>query len=472
MANYTTNLILRTDKRNTKGEQPVILTISVSNQLRKLSTGVSVHPTLWDPEEKKVFYLNLRDAKKAFKEYLKSNPMIKLPEDAIKSLNDTFLNNLPLVNDVKRLNDAIQEVKKAVEDIAQRFEFDGIAYSSEMIVKAYKDSSKPKVRKEAPNDYFFDFLEKYIQENEPIRAKGSLQVYKSLRTHLTNYQKAKRVKIRFDKMDVAFMRSFQSFLIQWSEINPNTQRIKSLNNVTIAKQLSSIKTVLTYAKREGIEVKGNYKDFSIKKQKLEVVALTEREFQSLYNLDLSKNERLDKVRDIFCFSCVTGLRHSDIKQLQHDHVSKTEIQITVTKTKEPLRIPLNKYSIEILNKYKTNPKPLPVMSQQRLNEYLKELCKKAEINDPIEIVRYQGADRVSTMHPKYELISIHNGRKTFATLSLEKGMNAETVMKLGGWSDYKSFSRYVNITENVKRKAMANAWGAPEVMKVIKSKAN
>lgn len=467
MANYTTNLMLRTDKRNTKGEQPVILTISVSNQLKKLSTGISVHPVLWDVEEKKIIHLNLRDAKKAFKEYLKSDLMRHLPEDISKSLTDTFLNNLPLANDVKRLNDALQETKKAIEDISHRFELDGIKYSSEMVIDAYKESIKPKVKKEAPNDFIFDFLDKYIEDNEPIRAKGSLQVYKSLKTHLENYQKAKRTKIRLDKMDTAFMRSFQSFLIGWSKTNKNTKRVTTLNNITIAKQLSSIKTVLAYAKAEGVEVIGNYKEYEIKKQKLEVVALTFGEFNALIDLDLSNNERLDKVRNIFIFSCVTGLRYSDIKQLEHDHIGKTAIRITVTKTKDPLKIPLNKYSLEVLAKYKDDPKPLPPISNQRLNEYLKEVCELAEINTPIEIVRFKGAERIATIYPKWQLLSIHNGRKTFATLSLEKGMGAEEVMEIGGWSDYKSFKRYVNITENVKRKAMSKAWGDPIIMKAV-----
>lgn len=438
----------RMDKVRKDGKTFLRVSYSLHRQRKIVSTNIYLLPFLWDNISEQVKYMNKRDARRL-------HPGI-----------DFIV--FPNQHDVDILNNQILEIRKTFAEIENTFIKKKQVFNTSMVIDEYNRQLDKPTERELPNDFFFDFLEKYINENEPIRAKGSLQVYKSLRTHLTNYQKTKRVKVRFDKMDVGFMRSFQSFLIQWEEVNPNTKRVKTLNNVTIAKQLSSIKTVLTYAKREGIEVKGNYKDFSIKKQKLEVVALTEREFQSLINLDLSKNERLDKVRDLFCFSCVTGLRHSDLKQLQHDHISQTEIQITVTKTKEPLRIPLNKYSLEILNKYKESPKPLPAMSQQRLNEYLKELCKLAEINDPIEIVRFKGAERITSMHPKYELISIHNGRKTFATLSLEKGMNAETVMKLGGWSDYKSFSRYVNITENVKRKAMANAWGEPVVMKMVK----
>ena len=105
--------------------------------------------------------------------------------------------------------------------------------------------------------------------------------------------------------------------------------------------------------------------------------------------------------------------------------------------------------------------PLPMISNQKFNKYLKELCKLAEINDPIEIIRYKGATKQSTIYPKYEVISAHTGRKTFATLSLEKGIPAETVMKITGHADYKSFQRYVKVTEERKRNEMQRAWGAP-----------
>jgi integrase len=105
--------------------------------------------------------------------------------------------------------------------------------------------------------------------------------------------------------------------------------------------------------------------------------------------------------------------------------------------------------------------PLPVISNQKLNDYIKELCKEAKLNDPIEIVRFKGDKRVATVYPKYDLISIHVGRKTFVTLSLAKEMTAEEVMKISGHEDYQSFKRYVNVTETRKKESMQKAWGSP-----------
>lgn len=223
-----------------------------------------------------------------------------------------------------------------------------------------------------------------------------------------------------------------------------------------------------YAKHHGIEINATYQNFKIKRETLEVIALTQTEFDDLYSLNLSDNKRLEQVRDVFCFSCVTGLRYSDLKQLRKEHIKENEICLTVTKTKERLIVPLTEYSLNILSKYQDLNKPLPVISSQNMNYYIKELAEKAGINEEVEIVRYRGVKREAIVYPKYELISVHTGRKTFVTLSLEKGMSAEEVMTITGHSDYKSFKRYVKITEERKKVVMLKAWGEPKsVLKVV-----
>ena len=286
-------------------------------------------------------------------------------------------------------------------------------------------------------------------------------MYKTLKRHLQNYQATTKQVIRPDKLDYAFVQSFQSFLINWEEIHKTTSTVRKLNNITIAKQLTTLKSLLNYAKRKGIEINNGYKDFIIKREKLEVIALTQKEFDALFNLDLSKDKRLDQVRDVFFFSCVTGFRYSDLEQLRREHIKESEIRLTVKKTKEALIVPLNVYSKAILEKYKEQVYPIPVISNQKFNKYIKELCEKADINESLEIIRFRGAEKISNIYPKYKVISAHTGRKTFATLSLEKGIPAETVMKITGHADYKSFQRYVKITEERKRNEMQQAWGAP-----------
>jgi hypothetical protein len=84
-----------------------------------------------------------------------------------------------------------------------------------------------------------------------------------------------------------------------------------------------------------------------------------------------------------------------------------------------------------------------MISNQKLNDYIKEFCKLAGNNEMIKIVRLRGIKKESITYPKYELIGCHNGRKTIVTLSLEKGMSAEQVMGCIGHRDYQNFKRYI-----------------------------
>ncbi|SHM88391.1 Site-specific recombinase XerD [Cyclobacterium lianum] len=431
---------LRRDLKNKRGEQPLTLLIHLASQRRKIATGINLVPELWSLEDQQILNLTTK---------------LKI------QLQKKYGDNLPNKQSLIQCQDDLIDLKNRVRKIEEDFRSKGITYSVEMLVEKIRGSNTVKIKKEEPNNLVYDFIDRYIQEHELTRVKGSLVVYKSLKYHLKNYEAKTRTKIRFDKIDYTFMQSFQNFLIGWEKVHETTGTVNTLNNITIAKQLSTLKTFLGYAKRLGIKVNDGYKDFSIKRDKLEVIALTQMELDLLFNYNLQLNKRLDQVRDVFCFSCATGFRFSDLQQLKREHIKDMEIRLTIKKTKEPLIVPLNRYSKDILKKYEELASPLPMISNQKFNKYVKELCKLAGIDDPIEIIRYKGASKQSTIYRKHEIISAHTGRKTFATLSLEKGIPAETVMKITGHADYKSFQRYVKVTEERKRNEMQKAWGAP-----------
>src|SRR5690606_24703110 len=94
------------------------------------------------------------------------------------------------------------------------------------------------------------------------------------------------------------------------------------------------------------------------------------------------------------------------------------------------------------------------------------LCQLAEIDEPIEIVRSKGAISEANVYPKWELISCHSSRKTFVTLSLERGMKAEEIMPITGHKSYESFKRYLNVTKDASKTALLNAWGV-RTLKVV-----
>ncbi|MFZ4058948.1 MAG: phage integrase SAM-like domain-containing protein [Ferruginibacter sp.] len=436
----TISFELRKNKTNKKGLAPIRLIFQIRQQRKFHSIGQSILPQCWDNEKQEAIYIDKKTAKK-------THPAIDY---------DLFFLESEVIEFNRTLFDKIQATKK----ITDRFILDKVAFTAEMVIFKLNGELKPTTKKAEPTNLLFDYIDKYIKDNKATRQAGSLTVYRSMKNHLLAYQNETKKKVTFDKIDYSFFQSFQNFLIgRTKEIKSTGATVPMLNNTTIAKQLSTIKTFLNYAAREGIEVSDKYKGFKISKEKLEVIALTNDEFENLYYLDLSNNERLAKVRDIFCFSCCTGFRYSDLKQLSRTHIKDEEIILTTIKTNMELNVPLTPLSKAILAKYKAKRKPLPMITNQRLNLYLKELCQLAGINDEIEIVRYRGVKRDAIIYKKYEKIGVHCGRKTFATLSLEKGMSTQQVMAIGGWEDYKSFARYVHVTNKLKSVAMAKAWG-------------
>jgi len=433
---------LRKDWKNKNGEHPIVLNIHQDSERRKLATGVKLWPELWDAE----------------------NQQIIIPSDRrMDQLRKKYDHESVLKKDLHDYQSVLAVMLQKLNDIVTRHRLDNNPITLDILISEYNsDEDNPGGSNRKIKVNVYDFIDKYIEDHELSRAKGSIVVYKSLRKHLKNFEKTRKKKITFEEMDYDFMLAFKNHLLSWETTHPKTGTVTQLGNTSISKQLGTLKTFLGYAKRRGIKVNSGFRDFSVKKDKLEVIALTEQELNKILNLDLSKNARLRRVRDVFCFSCATGLRYSDLVQLKREHIKPNEIRLTIKKTREPMIIPLNKISADILKKYEWRADPLPIISNQKFNNYIKEIGQLAELNEDIEIIRYRGAEKISQVHKKYDLISAHTGRKTFVTLSLEKGIPAEAVMKITGHSDYKSFQRYVNVSEQRKKNEMERAWGRPD----------
>ena len=151
---------------------------------------------------------------------------------------------------------------------------------------------------------------------------------------------------------------------------------------------------------------------------------------------------------------------SDTSALNESNITDDAITLTIQKTRASnTRIPLNRFSKAILKKYKgTIHEPLPIISQQKFNKYIKECCQMAEINTQITITRYIGQRRVDKTVSKYQLITSHTARKTFVTNSLVLGMKEMVVRNITGHKKEESFRRYVKIAEDLKRSEMDNTW--------------
>jgi len=207
--------------------------------------------------------------------------------------------------------------------------------------------------------------------------------------------------------------NFRNAFIDWSK--------KQLYSAeTIKKDLSHIKQICTHAQAKGLDVSPEIKYLKYRAEKeTPVVYLSFEELEKIKKVE-GLPEYLDNARDWLIISCYTGQRVSDFMRFSPEMIREDEmkvLEITQEKTNKQVIIPLMPEVLEILEKRKGEfPRPT---SDQRYNDYIKKVCKKAKINEVIPGKMTKKAKKgfrgVVSEYPKHDLITSHTGRRSFAT---------------------------------------------------------
>ena len=165
----------------------------------------------------------------------------------------------------------------------------------------------------------------------------------------------------------------------------------------------------------------------------------------------------DRVRDLIVFCCYTGLRFSDATSLRWSHVKQDVIEIVTEKTRDRLRIDLNKHSRAILEKYReagTAGGVFPKLVLNEVNYWIKIIGRDLGFNEEIQMARMVGGQRIDETFEKWELLSSHVGRRTFVVTALSLGIPVQIVMKWTGHSNYDAMRPYVDIVDSMKSDMM------------------
>lgn len=289
----------------------------------------------------------------------------------------------------------------------------------------------------------------FIEQNKSHRAQRTITGYGTTLNLFKDFQSHTKIDDRLSMIGLQFFDSLRNYCFDE----------RKFKNNTFAKTINNLKTFMNWSEDRGYHQNYSFRKFKASEEQIEIIYLNTKELLQLYNHEF-ENAKLSRARDIYIFCCATGLRYSDISTLNPSNILADEIRLNVTKTKEKdLTIPLNNFSRSILQKYKgTRLYPLPMISSQKLNEYIKDACKEAKIDSPVTITRYSGNKKIEHTVPKHELITLHTGRKTFVTNSLLLGISTHTVKAMTGHKSDSSFRKYVHISNEEKQKQMKSSW--------------
>lgn len=388
---------------NSTNKTLVYLFYNYNNQRLKYSTGEKIYPKFWN-----VLKQRAKETSQ-FPEYPEFNQRLKNIETAI---NTSYRR---LLNDNKQITPDLLK-----EELNNELDQDRLTTKQLDLLQ---------------------WLKAEIEILKLDKKVGSIQVYNALLKHLTEFSTTRKYKLTFESITLEFYEQFKDYILNE----------KKLLNNTFGKQIKTLKTFLNLANEKGVNTNLGYKSrlFKAPQESIDHIYLTADELETIYKKDLKNKMYLDRVRDLFLIGCHTGLRFSDFTLLKKENLEVTKtglvFNVKTNKTNERVVIPVKPVVKAIWDKYEGN---LPrAISNQKMNEYLKELGEVAEISKMVIIKKTSGKEVRETICPKYKLISTHTARRSFATNAFLSGIPAISIMKFTGHRTESSFMKYIKVSQ-------------------------
>ncbi len=412
MPKYRFNL--RTDK-NTQPDQPAVVRFIVrwGGYMLTYPTGETIEPRYWCSTEGQRNFQRAKETK-AFPEHPEFNERL----DALLTTAKATFRKFNLDNG----RDPEPGELKAALDLA---------------------TGRTVVRRSDLLGYIAEYIERKEGKLNPKRGQpyhstlhGRNRITLQL---LTDFVKASRkgARIPFTALDAEFVEGFTKYL--------TTTKGHAMN--TVGKYLRAFRTFVNEAAKDGHEINRTVLvrgGIPVPHENSDKVYLTESELTDLFHLDLSGKPRLDRARDLFLVGCWTGLRFGDLATLSPEHIEGDRIRIRPSKTGKPVVIPLHPIIRGMLTKYGGNFPP--IISNQKLNGYVKEavaLVPSLQQRIPMGITK--GGVRREVNRPKWEQVSSHTARRSFASNLYRRGTPSQTIMAVTGHRTEGAFLRYIRL---------------------------
>lgn len=394
-------LIIRDDLLSKEGKARIEFILYFNRKQYRISSGYSIEPKFW---------------------LIKQECVDKKNEDA-SEINKTLNERL----------DKFEKYVKARNALNKEFILDEM----KLILKGENYDLEKELEKEFRFPTISEAFSFYMEANE-IR-EGTKRNYNTTSAVIKDFCKKRyKSEITIEKIDFDFLEQFKVYLTKGRE--------KSNNLNTIAKRIKILKTALRYCRKKGYKFDNPFDSYDkLKRCPPDRVTLTSEEYALIRRVKLPRNatKTLRITKYLFMFSCETALRYSDLMDLNWVHVKEDlksfkKIQV---KTNLPVFVPLNPLAKALLIIFRRDKYPdgkvFPYIDIQVMNRQLKVLAQLVGIN---------------------KRIATHVGRRTFATLAAESGLNSLAISALMGHGDILMTQSYVNFDESNLMKLTSDNW--------------
>jgi integrase len=359
------------------------------------------------------------------------------------------------------LNKWLKSLREDVLSSATENELAGRLTSKKELEDLLSGRSLQRSKEDDFESQFKRFLSQHKTGDGSSLRSNTLKKYTGLLNHLKEFSNETNRPLIVKFMNKTFLQEFKDFLSTTQKLNDNS----------VAKYVKAFKPFLRYHINLGTITPFSLAEIKSSEKEGEIFVVPIKSVLELQKLPL-KLESLKHARDIFCFMCWTGQRYSDYESLEWEDFSVNEKgekiwNLVSIKTHTAVSVPIIGHAEDILKRYKGSSTPLPRLSNQKMNEYLKELGKAAKLNHSIKQVSYYDGKKVEEVVPFYEVLTTHVARKSFITNSLVLGVPERVVREVSGHKDEKSFRRYVNLADNYKSSVISKAFSKSNIEKVL-----
>ena len=333
------------------------------------------------------------------------------------------------VSNSLEINKRLSEVEKDIVKIYYELINNNITPSNAMLKQRLDES----LRGISSQLSFYEFVVEFIKRSANTKKPSTIKEYNYTINDLKTFEKHIKRRIEWDTIDMKF---YDAYMDYQYNVKGNSQNL-------FGKRIKTLKTFLNDAYERGANKHLMYKGFKVLQKETDAIYLTEDEIEKIYQLDLTENKRLEKVRDLFIVECNTGVRFEDLMHIENENVLENSIKIKIRKTGDILNTLLLPDTAVILNKYNYQ---LPRISNTNYNLYIKEIGELAGINDTIIHNTYKAGKEISIKQKKFELISSHTSRRSFATNMYHRGYSSVLIMSIIGHKKESTFLKYIRIT--------------------------